>query len=189
VKDTPFGQPSLHDGMDVSLLTLGEIQRIGRLQQQHERLVAARARELRFSPDLGLSDRERTATLRCMTYPELRPLMTCGAIYRKAERMMEKLAFDEQVDVRIFSQLTIHFSAFGPCFRQVDDAGIYIWTERYRRIMQHYDLPTFGDPYGFLPEDRKQRVLAAGSTVDLDEALKDLEGEGDNGTVLSPKGV
>jgi hypothetical protein len=137
----------LIDGLDFSLLTIHEWQQIGQLEQEHNRRLTQRAEELRFHPDYELTEQERRATLQCMTDEELQPMYACAQIYRKAERMMAELTEEEKLDVRIFREITTHFSRFGPCFHHLSDDNIFIFTERYHRIMQHHKLPLFHEPY------------------------------------------
>ncbi|UCH37970.1 MAG: hypothetical protein JSV76_02045 [Candidatus Bathyarchaeota archaeon] len=154
-------EPFLIDGLDFSLLTIHEWQQIGQLEQEHNRRLTHRAKELRFHPDYEFTDRERRATLLCMTEAELQPLYACAQIYRKAERMMVELTVEEKLDVRIFREITTHFSRFGPCFHHLSDDNIFIFTERYHRIMQRHKLPLFEEPYAFISTDQKTRVLAS----------------------------
>ena len=99
LEKSELGKPYMQDGVDLSLLTLGEWKLLGRLNQVHERRIMTRAEELRFFPELGLSEKETVATVRCMTHEELKPLRTSEVIYQKAERMMKELPFEEKLDV------------------------------------------------------------------------------------------
>jgi hypothetical protein len=176
--------------LDFSLFTIEEFELHYKLTQKHERLVEERARELRFYPELGLSDNERNATLRCMTYNELKPIRTIETLYKKIERITKELSKEELEDVRIYSNITIHFSEYGPKFSKLDDENVYIWTEIYSRIMERHDFPTFEKPYSFLTKQEQERVLEAGSKLDPKELEEIFEkgGGGLKGTNLSPEG-
>jgi hypothetical protein len=156
-------KPLLLNGLDFSLLTISEWQQIGQLEQEHNRRLNQRAVELRFYPTYELTERERRATLLCMTYDELQPMYACARIYRKAERMMAELTEEEKLDVRIYVEITMHFSRFGPRFHQLSDENIFIFTKLYHRIMQRHTLPTFHESYAFLSPDEKTRVVTVAS--------------------------
>jgi len=110
-----------------------------------------------------------------MTYEEMRPAFRCFAIYDKVERMMKELTLKEKVDVRVFHNTTIHFSEFGPRFECLDDDDVFVWTERYSRIMKQHGYPTFEEPYSFLSQERKGGVLEAGSKLDPEEYMTEEE--------------
>jgi hypothetical protein len=110
------------------------------------------------------------------------------AIQDKVERMMKELTFEEKVDVRIFWNITVHFSEFGHKFKQLNDEDVFIWTERYYRIMRKHEFLTFEEPYQFLSREVKRRVLKAGSQLEPRAYLMDKEmeeGGGINGTISS----
>ena len=173
--NTELGQPFMRDGLDYSLLTLGEWKLIYELEAKHNRIIEERSRELRFRPEYGLSEKERDATMRCMTYEELQPIFKGGAIFEKCKRMMDDLTLKEKVDVRIYRIITVHFSEFGPIFKSLSDEKIFVWTEGYYRIMKKHDLLTFEEPYSFLSDEHKRRVLEVGSKLSPDEYLFEYE--------------
>ncbi len=177
VEDNGFDQGYIEDGIDHSLFTIGEMKLLGNLQKEHEQTIEKRAAELRFSPEIGLSERERAATVRCLTYKEIEPIMTCRAIYLKGERMTKELSPEEKVDVRIFSRFTLHFSELGPGFERVRYEDVFVWAQLYRKIMKKHDLPLFEELYAFLRKEEKKSVLEAGSRLSPEEYMTDEEYE------------
>ncbi len=164
-----FAESYIRDNIDFSLLTLGEWKLSFKLEKQHEDAVRRRARELRFSPETGLSKQERWATLKCMSLDELKPFQLWGRIHTKGERMMKELSEKEKVDVRIYVYIGLHFSEFGPEFLRMSDEDIFVWAQIYSQIMDKYGLPVFEKSYSFLSEEAKRRVLEAGSKLSPDE--------------------
>jgi hypothetical protein len=88
---------------------------------------------------------------------------------------MKELSIEEKVDVRIFHNITIHFSKYGPRFKQLEDEDVFIWTERYSKIMQKHEFLTFEEPYQFLSEEDKSRVLGVGSLLGPEAYLMEEE--------------
>ena len=85
-----------------------------------------------------------------MTYEELKHMHPYKTILDKAERMMNEQTPEAKLDVRIFANITIHFSDFGSRFERLDDADIFMFTERYHQIVNKYELSTYEGSYGFL---------------------------------------
>ena len=114
-----------------------------------------------FYPDT-LSEDERLATLRCLSYKELEPFYKAGALYEKNYRLQKNLSLEEKIDVRIYVQIATHFSKYGPTFRRdPEDVDLGLFTKRYFEIMEKYGEKVYEEPFYFVGENRKKRALEA----------------------------
>jgi hypothetical protein len=148
-------------GIDYSLMTLTEIKIEGENSSKHDKYVRKRADELGFYPDT-LTDDERIATLKCLSYEELKPFYKAVALYEKNQRLQKSLSSIDKIDVRIYAAITRHFSEYGPAFRaDLEDGDIGVFTSRYFEIMKEQGEKVYEESLYFLSEERKKRVLEA----------------------------
>jgi len=172
-----LAKPCIREGFDLSLITYFESLQLVKSHVEHEKIFRKRAEELRFYPDV-LSEKERYAILRCMTYSELEPYYQKGAIFEKNKRLQKCLSLDEKIDVRIYCLMTKHFSELGPIYKQdPQDLDIGVFTERYFEIMRKYGERVYEEPYYFLNEEHKKRVLQAHSEFFSEEENGEFEQE------------
>jgi len=177
-------KPIIREGLDLSLFTRMENSQLAKSQVEHEKIFRKRAEELRFYPDV-LSEKERYIILRCMTYNELKPCYQIGAILEKNKRLQKCLSLDEKIDIRIYCIITKHFSELGPVFKEgPQDVDIGVFTERYFEIMRKYEERVYEEPYYFLNEEHKKRVLKAYAEFDSEEKNSEFEPEPLIGQVL-----
>jgi len=171
-KESDLENPCIVNDADVSLMSAEELKLKFMLTAEHEKLVKKRAEELRFYPDT-LTREERDAVLACLTFEEMKPLFKTEMIFQKNQRLMKELSPEEKIDVRIYCNITLHFSEYGPMFEDgvLDDEALFIWTERYFRIMNRHGALVYENPYYFLTSDRRKRVLEAAAKLEPEEYL------------------
>jgi hypothetical protein len=89
-----LAKPVIKDGLDITLFTQKELDLIGELEVEHDRLFRKRAENLKFYPYV-LNESESRAVLRCMTYAELRPFFEILSIQEKNRRLQSMLALEK----------------------------------------------------------------------------------------------
>lgn len=152
-----LAKPTLKNGFDVSLFTFKEYEEIEKSQVQHDAVFYSRAEELRFYPDI-LTKKERKAILRCMTYKELKPYYHIVSIEAKISRLMV-LSTMEQIEIRKYTRMTHQFNDKNFDREIYSDRNIVEITENYFKIMRQNREKVYEEPYYFLEEKRRQRVL------------------------------
>ena len=166
VLESDLAKPVIVNGVDISLMTIKELLVEAENVAEHEKIVRKRADELSFYPDT-LSEEERVATLKCLSYEELRPFYKAGALYEKNHRLQKNLSLEEKIDVRIYVLLSTHFSEYGPAFRRdPDDVDVGLFTKRYFEIMKKHGEEVYEEPFYFVDEKRKKRALIAYAKLD-----------------------
>jgi hypothetical protein len=176
-------KPDMENGLDVTLFTQMELDRMNEMQEEHNQLFRKRAEELRFYPDT-LNRKERSAVLRCMNYQELKPYYGILAIHEKNRRLQSMLAL-EKVDIRRYCRMTLQFGKSGYTDEfDLPNLSIANNTEKYFSIMRERGEKTYETKYYFLTKEHRKKVLEiyakSVSNVELahlDQVVSDVDGD------------
>ena len=186
-----LAKPDMKNGLDVSLFTFREKEAMKKAQTEHDIIFRKRAEELRFYPEI-ISKKEKAATLRCMTYDELRPFYKIVAIHGKNYRLIPLMTLDK-VEIRKYCRMTHHFSETSSYDQEnYSDKTIVHNTKKYFELMTKNSEKVFEEPYYFLDEKRKKRVLRALSNYfpkgGFSELKADLLVNEDNRIIVDERG-
>ena len=155
-----FAKPIMMGSLDTSLITIKESRIMNKNSDKHFKIVRKRAEQLRFYPDT-LTQKERIATFRCLSYEELKPFYKVGALIDKNNRLQKNLSMEEKMEVRFYVFMLHHFSKSMVWSMDPDDVAIAFFTFRYFEIMSEHEEKVYEKPFYYISEKQKKRVLKA----------------------------
>ena len=165
-----------HDGVDVSLMTGLDLQRLkqycmlrNELSQKYPKPESEREET---DDTLNMQEAHQDAKASLFT----RLLMTVHAMYERID-MLQNFAteYDKKI-VRFYGHITLNWPGQGKTWlKMLEDHGIYEMVESYFKVLRKYGLGTEEEPYYFLSPQQKQKVKYAGDMLKRSTMIDDSE--------------